>query len=95
MSSRNVTGLVDTLKRDGLAQRVQDQPDRRSVRATITPTGLDWLDDFRQPTQPAMGAVFQNFTEDELRDLCLRMVENRQRVEQYLNATRRDEPSAS
>ncbi|GHG62867.1 MarR family winged helix-turn-helix transcriptional regulator [Streptomyces griseocarneus] len=98
VSSRNVTGLVDTLERDGLAQRVQDQHDRRSVRATITPAGLDWLDNFRQPTQRAMSAVFQNFTEDELarfRDLCLRMVENQQRIEQYLNAPRRDEPPTS
>ncbi|MFE2288625.1 MarR family winged helix-turn-helix transcriptional regulator [Streptomyces sp. NPDC059443] len=95
VSSRNVTGLVDTLERDGLAQRVQDQHDRRSVRATITPAGLDWLDNFRQPTQRAMSAVFQNFTEDELarfRDLCLRVVENQQRIEQYLNEARHDEP---
>lgn len=98
VSSRNVTGLVDTLERDGLAQRVQDPRDRRSVRATITPAGLDWLAAFRQPTQRAMSAVFQGFTEDELarfRDLCLRMVENQHRIEQYLNATRSDEPPAS
>ncbi|MFD9409730.1 MarR family winged helix-turn-helix transcriptional regulator [Streptomyces sp. NPDC059989] len=98
VSSRNVTGLVDTLERDGLAQRVQDQHDRRSVRATITPAGLDWLDNFRQPTRRAMSAVFQNFTEDELarfRDLCLRMVENQQRIEQYLNAARQNQPPAS
>ncbi|WP_328674047.1 MarR family winged helix-turn-helix transcriptional regulator [Streptomyces sp. NBC_00328] len=98
VSSRNVTGLVDTLERDGLAQRVQDQHDRRSVRARIAPAGLDWLDNFRQPTQRAMSAVFQGFTEDELarfRDLCLRMVENQQRIEQYLNTARRDEPPTS
>lgn len=98
VSSRNVTGLVDTLERDGLAQRVQDQHDRRSVRARITPAGLNWMDNFRQPTQRAMSAVFQGFTEDELarfRDLCLRMVENQQRIEQYLNAARHDEPPTS
>lgn len=98
VSSRNVTGLVDTLERDGLAHRVQDQHDRRSVRARIAPAGRDWLDNFRQPTQRAMSAVFQGFTEDELarfRDLCLRMVENQQRIEQYLNTARRDEPPTS
>lgn len=98
VSSRNVTGLVDTLERDGLAQRVQDPRDRRSVRARITPSGLDWLDAFRQPTQRAMSAVFQGFTEDDLarfRDLCLRVVENQQRIEQYLNAARPDEPPTS
>ncbi|WP_245703809.1 MarR family winged helix-turn-helix transcriptional regulator [Streptomyces lushanensis] len=98
VSSRNVTGLVDTLERDGLAQRIQDQRDRRSVRARIAPAGLAWLDSFRQPTQRAMSAVFQGFTEDELarfRDLCLRMVENQQRIERHLNAARHDQPPAS
>ncbi|MFB7512788.1 MarR family winged helix-turn-helix transcriptional regulator [Streptomyces sp. NPDC056144] len=94
VSSRNVTGLVDTLERDGLAQRVQDQHDRRSVRVTITPAGREWLDAFRQPTQRAMSAVFQGFTEDELarfRDLCLRVVENQQRIEQYLGESQSDQ----
>ncbi|MEU4732003.1 MarR family transcriptional regulator [Streptomyces sp. NPDC023588] len=98
VSSRNVTGLVDTLERDGLARRVQDPGDRRSVRATITPAGRDWLDAFRQPTQWAMSAVFQGFTEDDLarfRDLCLRVVENQQRIEQHLNAGPHDQPPAS
>ncbi|GJF34958.1 MarR family transcriptional regulator [Kitasatospora sp. NE20-6] len=96
VSSRNVTGLVDTLERDGLAQRVRDERDRRSVRVRITPAGRDWLDSFRRPTQRAMSAVFQGFTEDELarfRDLCLRTVENQHRIEQYLNAPPRDRPA--
>ncbi|MCX4751067.1 MarR family transcriptional regulator [Kitasatospora sp. NBC_01287] len=98
VSSRNVTGLVDTLEHDGLAQRVQDQRDRRSVRARITPAGRDWLDAFRQPTQRAMSAVFQGFTEDELsrfRDLCLRLVENQQRIERHPTAGRGDQPPAT
>ncbi|GAA2750614.1 MarR family winged helix-turn-helix transcriptional regulator [Kitasatospora cinereorecta] len=95
VSSRSVTGLVDTLERDGLAQRVQDRRDRRSVRVVITEAGRDWLDSFRQPTQRAMSAVFQGFTEDELarfRDLCLRVVRNQQRIE-HLNAAPRDQPA--
>ncbi|MFE2165705.1 MarR family winged helix-turn-helix transcriptional regulator [Streptomyces sp. NPDC059447] len=98
VSSRNVTGLVDTLERDGLAQRVQDRHDRRSVRVGITPAGRDWLEAFRQPTQRAMSAVFEGFTEDDLarfRDLCLRVVGNQQRIEQYLSTSGHDQPPAS
>lgn len=97
VSSRNVTGLADTLERDGLVQRVQDQHDRRSVRARITPTGRDWLEAFRQPTQRAMSAIFQGFTDDELaqfRHLCLRLVENQNRIEQYLNTVPSDQPAS-
>ncbi|MFF9839100.1 MarR family winged helix-turn-helix transcriptional regulator [Streptomyces sp. NPDC013740] len=97
VSSRNVTGLVDTLQRDDLVQRVQDQRDRRSVRARITPAGREWLEAFRLPTQRAMSAVFQGFGEAELaqlRHLCLRLVDNQNRIEQYLNDVRPDQPAS-
>ncbi|MFI6155618.1 MarR family winged helix-turn-helix transcriptional regulator [Kitasatospora sp. NPDC051170] len=84
VSSRNVTGLVDTLERDGLVRRVQDREDRRSVRVLITGAGQEWLEAFREPTRRAMSAVFHGFTEEDLarfRHLCLRLVENQQRIE--------------
>ncbi|MFC9326182.1 MarR family winged helix-turn-helix transcriptional regulator [Kitasatospora sp. NPDC057015] len=96
VSSRNITGLVDTLERDHLVQRVQDRQDRRSVRVRITPVGHDWLESFRGPTQRAMSAVFQGFTPDDLarfRHLCLRLVENQQRIERYLHTQRPDQPA--
>ncbi|MGC5363733.1 MarR family winged helix-turn-helix transcriptional regulator [Streptomyces sp. DT24] len=88
VSSRNVTGLVDTLERGGLAERVADPHDRRSVLARITPAGLAWLEAFRRPAQVAMASVFRGFTPAELtqlRHLCLRLVENQERIEQYLS----------
>ncbi|MEO3974955.1 MarR family transcriptional regulator [Streptomyces sp. CAU 1734] len=88
VSSRNVTGLVDTLERDGLAERVPDRHDRRSVLARITPAGLAWLESFRRPTQVAMATVFRGFTPAELtrlRHLCLLLVENQDRLDQYMN----------
>ncbi|MEU9087466.1 MarR family transcriptional regulator [Streptomyces sp. NPDC048357] len=96
VTSRNITGLVDTLERDDLVRRVQDQGDRRSVRARITPTGREWLKSFRQPTRRAMSAVFQGFSPDELarfRHMCLRLVENQHRIEQYLSTGRPTEPA--
>ncbi|WP_370961998.1 MarR family winged helix-turn-helix transcriptional regulator [Amycolatopsis sp. cg9] len=87
VSSRNVTGLVDTLERAGLAARVPDPRDRRSVLVRITPDGRTWLEDFRRPSQAAMAAVFRGFTAEEaavLRHLCLRLVENQQHLARYL-----------
>jgi len=86
VSSRNVTGLVDTLERVGLAQRVPDRIDRRSVRAQITAAGQGWVESFRLPTQAAMSALFRGFTPAELtqlRHLCLRLIENQHRIEQH------------
>ncbi|MQY06085.1 MarR family winged helix-turn-helix transcriptional regulator [Actinomadura macrotermitis] len=83
VSSRNVTGLVDTLEREGLVRRVPDQRDRRSVLVEITPAGREWIEAFRRPAQLAMRAIFSGFTPDELtvlRDLCLRLAENQGRL---------------
>ncbi|WP_211593356.1 MarR family winged helix-turn-helix transcriptional regulator [Microbispora sp. H10836] len=87
VSSRNVTGLVDTLERDGLVRRVPDPGDRRSVLAEITPAGRDWVEAFRKPSQLAMKALFQGFAPEELavlRDLCLRLAANQQRLAAHL-----------
>ncbi|MGW5343537.1 MarR family winged helix-turn-helix transcriptional regulator [Streptomyces sp. NPDC004050] len=97
VTSRNVTGLVDTLGRDGLAQRVQNQRDRRSVGVRITPAGREWLEAFRQPSRRAMSAVFRGFSQEELvqlRHLCLRLVANENAIERYLNDVRPDEPTS-
>lgn len=87
VSSRNVTGLVDTLERDGLVRRVPDRHDRRSVLAQITPAGQAWIESFRRPTQAAMAAIFRDFTPAELtqlRHLCLRLAENQHRAFHHL-----------
>ncbi|WP_103352336.1 MarR family winged helix-turn-helix transcriptional regulator [Amycolatopsis sp. CA-128772] len=87
VSSRNVTGLVDTLERAGFAERVPDPRDRRSVLVRITPDGRTWLEEFRRPSQLAMAALFRGFTAEEttqLRHLCLRLVENQHHLARYL-----------
>ncbi|MEQ0559663.1 MarR family transcriptional regulator [Amycolatopsis sp. NEAU-NG30] len=87
VSSRNVTGLVDTLERAGLAERSPDPADRRSVLVRITPDGRTWLDEFRRPSQLAMAALFRGFTAAEtaqLRHLCLRLAENQHQLARHL-----------
>jgi DNA-binding MarR family transcriptional regulator len=39
-----LTGIVDTLERDGLVERQRDDTDRRSVRLAITPAGRARVD---------------------------------------------------
>lgn len=88
VSSRNVTGLVDTLERDGLVRRVPDRRDRRSVLAQITPEGRAWIQAFRKPSQLAMSAIFRGFTPEELaslRHLCLRLADNQRRLAEHLS----------
>lgn len=44
VSQATITGLVDKLGRDGLADRVQSQTDRRQVNVTLTSRGQAVLD---------------------------------------------------
>jgi DNA-binding MarR family transcriptional regulator len=88
VSSRNVTGLVDTLERDGLVSRVPDGRDRRSVLAVITDDGREWIRAFGEPTQRAMAALFRGFSPAEvtgLRTLCLRLAENQRQLADFLS----------
>ncbi|MDQ3787588.1 MAG: MarR family transcriptional regulator [Actinomycetota bacterium] len=83
VTSRNVTGLVDTLERAGMVRRVPDGGDRRVVRVLITDGGREWVRGFREPARRAMAALFHEFSPDDvsrLRDLCLRVVVNRRAV---------------
>ncbi|TDV55130.1 MarR family winged helix-turn-helix transcriptional regulator [Actinophytocola oryzae] len=82
-SSRNVTGLVDTLEQKGLVRRTPDPADRRAVRVSATDGGHAWVAEFREPARRAMAALFHGFTDAEvasLRDLCLRLVVNQEAV---------------
>lgn len=88
VSSRNVTGLVDTLEREGLVRRIPDRRDRRSVLAQITTAGQAWIESFRRPTQAAMAAIFGDFSLADLtrlRHLCLLLADNQHRVSASLS----------
>lgn len=93
VSSRNVTGLVDTLERAGMVTRTPDPDDRRAVLVSITGTGTGWVDEFRTPARMAMAAMFHGFTAEDvnrLRDLCLRVVVNQQAVAERMGASTSD-----
>lgn len=90
-SSRNVTGLVDTLERAELVRRAADPDDRRVVRVSITEAGHAWLREFREPARMAMTAVFHGFSAEDvarLRDLCLRVVVNGQAVAERMRISK-------
>jgi DNA-binding MarR family transcriptional regulator len=93
VSSRNVTGLVDTLERAGMVTRAADPADRRAVLVSITETGGAWVREFREPARMAMEAIFHGFTPNDvnrLRDLCLRVVVNQLAVAERMGASTSD-----
>ena len=53
-----VTGVVDTLERDGLVARERSTEDRRLVRVRLTPEGRERLARTKREAARAMGEVF-------------------------------------
>ena len=79
VSPRNVTGLIDTLERDGLVERVHDTEDRRSIQARLTPDGRERIEAIWDGAFDHQVPITKGLTEKELiqlRHLCLRLVEN-------------------
>jgi DNA-binding MarR family transcriptional regulator len=79
VSPRNVTGLVDHLERDGLAARVPDPADRRSVLARLTEEGRERVDAIAGGTFGWQQRLLAGFTPEELvqlRHLCLKLASN-------------------
>ncbi len=60
-----VTGVVDTLERDGLVVRERDTADRRVVRVRLTDEGRARLARTKKAAAKEMGALFDDLTERE------------------------------
>jgi MarR family transcriptional regulator, organic hydroperoxide resistance regulator len=63
VSSATVTGVVDTLERDGLVVRERDTTDRRVVRVRLTKPGRHRLEAAWWDVNDAMTAIFGDLSE--------------------------------
>lgn len=64
-----MTGLVDTLERDGLVKREPDPDDRRMMSVTLTPKGQALLEAILPPHFKRMAALMNPLTEAERKTL--------------------------
>ncbi len=64
-----MTGLVDTLERDGLVKREPDPDDRRMMSVTLTPKGQALLETILPPHFKRMAALMGSLTEAERKTL--------------------------
>ena len=83
VSPRNITGLVDSLEKAALVERVPDPDDRRSIQARLTQAGRARIESIRQPALKVQFPLASGFTGDELvqlRHLALKLLTNAQRL---------------
>ena len=65
VTSATVTGVVDTLERDGLVERERSTEDRRVVRVRLTKAGRKRLDATKRLAGEQMATVFGDLTPRE------------------------------
>lgn len=61
-----MTRMVDTLSRDGLVARTQAPQDRRTNYVSITPRGLEVLEEIFELVDPLRDRLFKGFTEEQI-----------------------------
>jgi len=64
-----MTGLVASLVKTGLVERVADPSDARAMLIDITPFGSNAVDEWRAKAGAAMEPYFDELTDDELNTL--------------------------
>lgn len=74
-----MTGLVDTLERDGLVKREPDPNDRRMMSVTLTPKGQALLETILPPHFQRMASLMSPLSETERKTLVdlLKKIRNR------------------
>lgn len=65
VTKANVTGLMDRLERQELIRRESDAPDRRVIRACLTPHGTELLEKALPERDRVLGDLLAGLTPDE------------------------------
>lgn len=69
VSRATMTGLLDSLERDGLVERIFDAADRRRVSIRLTPSGQAKLDQVMPDYYRRLRQLMAGFSEAERREL--------------------------
>ena len=83
VTSANVTFLVDGLEKEELVRRVPSVTDRRTVYVELTEEGLAFAERIVPSLAAFMGALLEDFNEDEKLQLALLLDRVRRNAERY------------
>jgi len=69
VKSSTMTDMIDRLERDGIAERIRDDEDRRVVKVRLTKKGKKIKREFVQKSRKDVEAAFSKLGEEEKRSL--------------------------
>ena len=80
VSSATMTGIIDTLEKEGLIERIRNPKDRRRVNVRITASGREFMDDFLPRHHEYMKAFTSDLSKGERRTLVKLMTKLHQGI---------------
>jgi len=89
-----MTGLIDTLERDGFVKREPDPNDRRMMSVRLTPDGERFMSDYLPEHFQAIAALMSPLNESERKTL-VRLLGKVQQHAATLNGAKRESASSS
>lgn len=69
VKSSTITDMIDRLERDGLAERIRDNGDRRVVKVQLTDKGKQTRREFSQKRRKEVEALFSKLNEEDKKAL--------------------------
>ena len=69
VKSSTITDMIDRLERDGLAERLKDNGDRRVVKVKLTDEGKQTRREFSQKRRKEVEALFSKLNEEDKKAL--------------------------
>ena len=79
----NVTGLTDSLERDGHVQRISDATDRRAFRIKMTARGKKYFEEMAKAHENWVTELFSSISVRELEDLQVLLRKLKQSVQSH------------
>jgi DNA-binding MarR family transcriptional regulator len=69
-----ITDMIDRLERDGIAERLRDEGDRRVVKVRLTQKGKKIRREFYQKRRKEMETIFSKLTEQQKKKLLSHLI---------------------
>ncbi len=75
VKSSTMTDMIDRLEKDGIAERMRDDGDRRVVKVRLTPKGKELKKNFTRKSREDVEAAFAKLSDDEREKLLYHLRE--------------------
>lgn len=86
VSKPTITGIMNTLEKDGYVRRKHDRKDRRNIDISLTQKSLDMFSRFEAMTRFVIDGFVESFQEESLQNLNEVMIDVSERLRKTISA---------